>query len=365
METDIGGHEDGAILLSASWFPNMKQRAILDLLKKKKLSKNLTYGLYGNQKDIELVKNQLEKIGYKNIFKITDALQNSSHLHKIEKYEKLVPATWLAKKENINKFNIFEVSWGNPSQEFLNGHVLGAGYINTDLFEEGPLWNKKDDKTLIRNILDLGIDAETKVILYNRDSLAAARVAVILIYAGVKDVRLLDGGWDLWKMNGGGISTGQAKKFLKKNSFGVAFPSQPETMISMPQAIEHLNDPLNSVLVSIRSWQEHKGLTSGYNYISAKGDIPGAVWGHGGTDANHLEDFRNPDNTMRPAEEILEFWSDAGIHKEKRVSFYCGTGWRASEAFFYAMIIGWQKISVFDGGWKEWSEFQKVPAGNK
>ncbi len=36
------------------------------------------------------------------------------------------------------------------------------------------------------------------MILYGRDVYAAARVAQILLYAGVKDVRLLDGGWKSW-----------------------------------------------------------------------------------------------------------------------------------------------------------------------
>jgi thiosulfate/3-mercaptopyruvate sulfurtransferase len=38
-----------------------------------------------------------------------------------------------------------------------------------------------------------------------------------------------------------------------------------------------------------------------------------------------------------------------------RIAFYCGTGWRASLAFFYAWLMGWEHISVYDGGWFEWS----------
>jgi thiosulfate/3-mercaptopyruvate sulfurtransferase len=38
-----------------------------------------------------------------------------------------------------------------------------------------------------------------------------------------------------------------------------------------------------------------------------------------------------------------------------QIAFYCGTGWRASLAFFYAWLMGWQRISVYDGGWLEWS----------
>jgi 3-mercaptopyruvate sulfurtransferase SseA len=58
---------------------------------------------------------------------------------------------------------------------------------------------------------------------------------------------------------------------------------------------------------------------------------------------------------MKPAAEICQFWHQAGISPDQHNVFYCGTGWRASLAFFYARAIGWQHISVYDGGWLEWS----------
>ncbi|NWP29049.1 sulfurtransferase, partial [Escherichia coli] len=36
-------------------------------------------------------------------------------------------------------------------------------------------------------------------------------------------------------------------------------------------------------------------------------------------------------------------------------------GWRASEAFFYAWLMDWKRISVYDGGWYEWSADPKNP----
>ena len=44
----------------------------------------------------------------------------------------------------------------------------------------------------------------------------------------------------------------------------------------------------------------------------------------------------------------------AGIVLEKHIAFYCGTGWRASEAFFSAWLMGWPNVSIYDGGWFEW-----------
>ena len=43
---------------------------------------------------------------------------------------------------------------------------------------------------------------------------------------------------------------------------------------------------------------------------------------------------------MRCYHEIDAKCRDAGITPEKRAAFFCGTGWRASETFFYAHIMG-------------------------
>jgi thiosulfate/3-mercaptopyruvate sulfurtransferase len=69
-----------------------------------------------------------------------------------------------------------------------------------------------------------------------------------------------------------------------------------------------------------------------------------------------MQHYRNLDNTMRPYPEIAANWSQAGITPDKRVAFYCGTGWRASETWFYAQLMGWPHSAVYDGGWFEWSQ---------
>jgi 3-mercaptopyruvate sulfurtransferase SseA len=106
--------------------------------------------------------------------------------------------------------------------------------------------------------------------------------------------------------------------------------------------------------VCIRSWAEYIGATSGYRYIQAAGRIAGDVWGHAGSVPLHMDHYRNVDNTMRNYHAIAAQWHDWGITPDKRIAFYCGTGWRASEAFFYASLMGWVMIAVYDGGWGAW-----------
>lgn len=85
--------------------------------------------------------------------------------------------------------------------------------------------------------------------------------------------------------------------------------------------------------MSIRSWPEFIGTTSGYSYIKPKGEIAGARWGHAGSDSTHMEDFHNPDGTMRSADDITAMWKAWNIKPEQQVSFYCGTGWRVRNLY--------------------------------
>ena len=68
-----------------------------------------------------------------------------------------------------------------------------------------------------------------------------------------------------------------------------------------------------------------------------------------------MENYRNLDHTTREYQEIEEIWKEVGVTPNKQLAFYCGTGWRGSEAFFNAWLMGWPRVSVFDGGWFEWS----------
>jgi thiosulfate/3-mercaptopyruvate sulfurtransferase len=131
-------------------------------------------------------------------------------------------------------------------------------------------------------------------------------------------------------------------------------------MVDIYEAKDLIADP-GGVLVSIRSWPEFIGETSGYSYIAPKGRIAGAVWGNAGSDAYSMGHYRNLDNTMRDYHEIEANWRDVGITPDKRVAFYCGTGWRASEAFFCAYLMGWEHIAIYDGGWLEWSQDESNP----
>jgi len=73
-------------------------------------------------------------------------------------------------------------------------------------------------------------------------------------------------------------------------------------------------------------------------------------------------DYRNLDGTMRNSNEIIAMWKEWGITPEQKLSFFCGTGWRAAEVLVYADVMGLKNISLYDGGWNEWSGNTGNPA---
>jgi thiosulfate/3-mercaptopyruvate sulfurtransferase len=240
--------------------------------------------------------------------------------------------------------------------------------MDTLALESPETWNRRSPGELKKAFEEHGITSDTTVVLYGKylfpdntdefpgqaaGNIGAMRIALIMIYAGVKDVRILNGGFQSWKDAGFQVNTDDIQK-KPVPVFGIQIPQKPELIVDIKQAKEMLKSE-DAELICVRSFFEYTGEVSGYNYIKAKGHIPGAIFADCGSDAYHMENYRNSDHTTREFKEIAEIWENAGITPEKHLAFYCGTGWRGSEAWFNAWLMGWPRVSVFDGGWFEWS----------
>lgn len=360
-----GGHIKGAVDFSAAWLNadvEKKDEKVKDELKTKGIISDKNIVLYdANGKDAKEVAGYLKDQGFENLytFDVKEwAANDELAMESYPNHEMVVPASWvndvIKNKNNGKEYRIFEVSWGDEAEDYKKGHIPGAVHINTDEVEEGPVWNRLKDEELEQFALNNGIMADTTVVLYGADPMPAYRVAVILKYMGAKDVRVLNGGFAAWSNAGFEIEKNENKKTAVE-SFGVPVPSKSDYIIDLEEAKHVLADKENSTLVDIRSWDEFIGKTSGYDYIEPKGRPAGSVWGRAGSNNSNLEDYRNLDNTMRSGSEIISMWEEEGISPDNKLAFYCGTGWRAAEVLFYADVLGLENITLYDGGWNEWS----------
>lgn len=370
-----GGHIKGATDFSALWLDVKDDTAAARLdeaLKAKGITAEKNIVLYdANGTDAKKVAEFLKGKGYANLnlFDIKEWAKDSSlELVSYANYHTIVPAQWIKDVmdgKNPETFTggdvkIFEVSWGDESTSYVNGHIPGAVHINTDEEEKPPLWSLNSDAELIQFAENNGITLDSTVILEGADPMASYRVAAILKYLGVKDVRVLNGGFASWVRAGYAVETASHPK-VPVADFGAREPQNKGYIIGIDGAKAILADKDNSILVDIRSWDEHTGKITGYSDLQYKGRPAGAVWGQAGSDPNHLEMYRNVDNTMRNADEILAMWAEQGITPDKNLSFFCGSGWRAAEVEVFAETMGLKKFSMYANGWYEWSADSKNP----
>ncbi len=379
-----GGHIKGSKSLPVKWANYIDW---IEIVRSKQILPEHKIVIYGYSSDeIEKVAKLFLKYDYNNIFIynnfVTEWAKNIDLLmENLERYRQLVPAEWVKKitdgeipiEHDGRKTVICHAHYRNR-QAYLTGHIPGAIDIDTLALESPKTWNRRSSKELKTALENHGITSDTTVVLYgkfiwpdNTDEfpgsaaghIGAIRCAFIMMYAGVKDVRVLNGGFQSWIDASYEISYDDVPK-NPVSEFGADIPMKAELAVDVPQAKEMIKSKYADI-VCVRSWPEFLGKVSGYNYIIKKGRIPGTIFGNCGSDAYHMENYRNLDHTTKEYHEIAESWEEVGITPDKYLAFYCGTGWRGSEAFYNAWLMGWPKVSVFDGGWFEWSNDPKNP----
>lgn len=373
-----GGHIPGARSLPSKWARYIDW---IEIVRGKGILPEHELVLYGySREETEKIAGIFNRAGYHHInvyheFINEWSADTSLPMDALPGFRYLVPPDWVNSivsgnhptKYQGQDFVICHAHYRNR-KAYLGGHIPGAIDIDTLALESPETWNRRTPEELEQALLAHGITADTTVVLYGKymdpdnddpfpgsaaGHIGAIRCAMIMMYAGVKDVRVLNGGFQSWIDAGYETSTEDKPKTPAEN-FGISIPANPGLVVDVPEAKKMLSS-VHAELICVRSWPEYIGEVSGYNYIEKKGRIPGAVFGNCGTDAYHMENYRNLDHTTREYNEIVKIWQDAGITPDKHLAFYCGTGWRGSEAFYNAWLLGWPRVSVFDGGWFEWS----------
>ncbi|MCC0706498.1 rhodanese-like domain-containing protein [Clostridioides sp. ES-S-0190-01] len=264
---------------------------------------------------------------------------------------------------------IAEGSWGATEQNegYLKQHIPGAIHIDTDSLEydndEGVKdfdnYNIKPADVVEKVLLSNGITSDTTVILYGSDS-GVDRIAFICLWAGVKNVKVMDGSIEAWKNTKYDVEKGAVEPKSQKE-FGVKVPAHPEYVMDIKDVENKLKNDPNFRLVSIRSLEEFSGKTSGYNYIDKAGEPKGAVWGRAGTDASSMQDYMNEDGSYVDFDKVLGYFKDIDVTKDTNTAFYCGTGWRATIPWLMCYENGWKNITLFDGGWWQWQTQPNLP----
>ncbi|MFC4242069.1 sulfurtransferase [Gryllotalpicola reticulitermitis] len=239
--------------------------------------------------------------------------------------------------------------------EFEAGHVPGAVYVDleTELAvvpdqrrpEEGrhPLPAAADFEQSARS---WGIsDGDTVVVYDNAKSTSAARAWWLLRYAGVGDVRVLDGAFREWQSAGKPIVTGTAA-LPAPGDVKVEYGALP--VIPLDGVLRFAE---SGVLIDARAGDRFRGENEPVD--PRAGHIPGAV---------SLPTVTNVDERGRflPASELRARFAELGVTDASAVGAYCGSGITAAHEAIALTLAGFDP-AVFPGSFSQWSNHPELP----
>jgi thiosulfate/3-mercaptopyruvate sulfurtransferase len=225
------------------------------------------------------------------------------------------------------------------------GHLPGAVYVDLETELAGPP-TAEDGRHPLPS-LDVLVEAARRwglrrgqaVVAYDdAGGTTAARAWWVLRWAGVRSVRLLDGGLRAWLAAGGSIETGPVT------------PAPGDVTLSGKMLPVIKTDevawwPERGALLDARASERYRGEVEPID--PRAGHIPGAV--SAPTDEN-----LTPDGRFRSADELRARFEGLGVARASYSAVYCGSGVTACHEIVAMASVGLPAV-LYPGSWSQWS----------
>lgn len=253
---------------------------------------------------------------------------------------------------------LLDVRWhlGMTEQEnlsnYYDGHIPSSMRVDLDQDlarpaspEEGrhPLPDQAEWEATLRA---WGINNDSDVVIYDEaGGAAAARAWWMLRWAGLRSVRILDGGWLRWTTERRRVAVGPGN-MPWPGTFRFEGPQMPTVTID-----EAADWPSHGILLDARSRERFTG--EAINQVDRRfGHIPGAR-------SMPSEDLISEDQGFRTPAEIAALLAERGVRTPedaRNVAAYCGSGVTAAHLIFSMELAGLPGARLFPGSWSQWAE---------
>ncbi|WP_432546174.1 sulfurtransferase [Kineococcus sp. SYSU DK004] len=243
---------------------------------------------------------------------------------------------------------VLDVRWslGGPdgAAEHARGHVPGAVYVDLDTqlaSPPGPGTGRHplpDPLALQEFLRDAGVREGSRVVVTDAGpATSAARGWWVLRWAGLRDVRVLDGGWAAWVAAGGPVET------------AAPLPA-PGDVVVRPGALPVLDaDEAASlaregVLLDARAPERYRGEVEPVDPVA--GHVPGAR-------SAPTTAVVGADGRFLPPQELRDRFAALGALDGRPVGVYCGSGVTAAHALLALEVAGVPAV-LWPGSWSQW-----------
>lgn len=265
----------------------------------------------------------------------------------------LVSAEWLKK----NRGGVILVD-SRPESLYSGGHIPGAVNASWTYFANtnaatgtkkwGTIWQTD---TMAKRIGALGINGSKPVVVYDDAGGwgQSGWTLWILRMSGVKNAKILEGGFTAWKKEGGEVS-----RTVHKNK-AVAF--------KIPKYKEHylvntdwINDNMGKnglVLLDVRTIPEYQGKIRPFQEKRA-GHLPGAI-------NVEMQNFTQDQYHFKDPEEIAELLGKYSVTPDCEIVVYDTAGVRAAFVTMALRYAGFHKSQCYDEGFQAWAGLPELP----
>jgi thiosulfate/3-mercaptopyruvate sulfurtransferase len=250
---------------------------------------------------------------------------------------------------------ILDVRWRldrpDGRADYLAGHIPGAVYVDLDT-ELAAHGEPREGRHPLPNVEALqesarrwGItDGDTVVVYDDLKSMSAARAWWLLRYAGMPDVRVLDGSLSGWAASGRALESGEMTP--EHGAVTLSYGHLPVLSIDDAAAL-----PESGVLLDARAGERYRGEVEPVD--PRAGHIPGAISAPTGENVDGDGRFL-PTDALRARFESLGAQIGGDQSAESSVGVYCGSGVTAAHEALALTLAGFAP-AVYPGSWSQWS----------
>ncbi len=270
--------------------------------------------------------------------------------------EVLVSTQWLA--DNLNTPGLVIVESDEDVLLYETGHIPNAVKIDWHTDLNDPVTRDYVDGAGFAALLSRsGIKRDDTVVIYGDKSNWWASYALwVFKLFGHEDVRLLDGGRDLWIAEGRELT--KTAPEIVPTEYPLIERDDTKIRAYRDDVLAHFGNPL----IDVRSPEEYSGERTHMPAYPDEGalrggHIPSAKSVPWARAAAENQTFKS-----RAELEAVYLEDGAGLKPGDNVIAYCRIGERSSHTWFVLnYLLGLPGVRNYDGSWTEWGSLVGVP----